>query len=68
MLNEGSINLLICYDVDAAGEENGVVEITGGSSRVHSFSSEGTNLVFRISVPIVSVAMLSTCATETPNQ
>ena len=68
VLNEGSVNLLICCGVDVAGEEKGAVEITGGSTRVRSFSSEGTNLVFRISVPIVSAAMLSTCAAETPNQ
>ena len=59
MLNEGSINLLICCGVDVAGEEKGVVEITGGSSRVRPFSSEGTNLVFRISVPVMSSAILS---------
>jgi hypothetical protein len=41
VLNQGSVILLICYGVDAAGEEiRGVVEVTGESSRVCSFSSE----------------------------
>jgi hypothetical protein len=61
VLKEGStVILLICYGVGAAaGEERGVVEIAGGSSRVRPFSSEGTNLVFRISVPVMSSAMHS---------
>jgi hypothetical protein len=40
VLNQGSVILLICYGVDAAGEERGAVEVTGESSRVCSFSSE----------------------------